>query len=461
MIPRVSYPGMQTLHFEYGPIKIAPGQNSIEVKVDKLKPSVPGYITRFAPNLVYADTHVVPRVDVVHLHHAVWAINGYPTFAAGEEKTVQQLPRGYGLPYSPSDTWTLIYMIHDLTPGPAKVYLTYDIDLVPTDQALTPVQPLWMDVAGLKAYPVFDAPKGKARYTFPDDARGVQKAAIGPAHTFTAPADMTLVATAGHVHPGGLYTDLTARRGGVSKRLFRSQAKYFEPAGAVSWDVAMTATKPDWRIALKAGDRLNLSATYDTRKASWYESMGIDVIFYAAGTRPEAVDPFLRAVDTHGLLTHGHLNENRHHGGASLGFADPRDLLSGASSATIAIRNFIYGRGNVPGSSHIPTVAAGHAITFKNFDATRADSPQASAYHTITACRAPCNKDTGIAYPLADGSVQFDSGELGYGPAGLTPAANRNTWKTPRSLKPGTYTYFCRIHPFMRGAFRVTRSRRR
>ena len=36
----------------------------------------------------------VPRVDVLHLHHAVWAVNGAPQFAAGEEKTIQQLPRG-------------------------------------------------------------------------------------------------------------------------------------------------------------------------------------------------------------------------------------------------------------------------------------------------------------------------------------------------------------------------------
>ena len=28
-------------------------------------------------------------------------------------------------------------------------------------------------------------------------------------------------------------------------------------------------------------------------------------------------------------------------------------------------------------------------------------------------------------------------------------------YKTPKSLTPGTYTYFCRIHPFMRGSFRV------
>ncbi len=51
-------------------------------------------------------------------------------------------------------------------------------------------------------------------------------------------------------------------------------AKYFEPAGAVSWDVSMTATKPDWKVALKQGDRLNVSTTYDTSKASWYEVDG-------------------------------------------------------------------------------------------------------------------------------------------------------------------------------------------
>ena len=65
----------------------------------------------------------------------------------------------------------------------------------------------------------------------------------------------------------------------------------------------------------------------------------------------------------------------------------------------------------------------------------------------------PCNRSTGIAYPRADAAVQFDSGELGIaGP----PTANRLTWQTPTDLKAGTYTYFCRIHPFMRGAFRVT-----
>ena len=94
-------------------------------------------------------------------------------------------------------------------------------------------------------------------------------------------------------------------------------------------------------------------------------------------------------------------------------------------------------------------VSPGQPLTFVNDDAAQ------NVFHTITACRAPCTATTGIAFPLANGPTVFDSGELGFGPAGFTPAANRKEWQTPTTLTDGTYTYFCRIHPFMRGAFRV------
>jgi plastocyanin len=74
-----------------------------------------------------------------------------------------------------------------------------------------------------------------------------------------------------------------------------------------------------------------------------------------------------------------------------------------------------------------------------------------SIFHTVTDCQNPCGLNTGISYPLANGPVNFDSGQLGFG----TPASNTLTWSTPTGLKPGLYTYFCRIHPFMRGVFRV------
>jgi plastocyanin len=189
--------------------------------------------------------------------------------------------------------------------------------------------------------------------------------------------------------------------------------------------------------------------------------MGIMVLWYADGIKPGAKDPFKSKIDWHGYLTHGHLAENNHHGGkARPSLGDARKDANGAAADNIFIKGFVYGLGDfaLPGRKGLPpTVKAGQSITFTNLDATRTIGPQESAYHTITACKAPCTGTTGIAYPLANGKVQFDSGELGYGPPGFTPAENNNVWKTPKGLKAGTYTYFCRIHPFMRGSFRVVK----
>jgi hypothetical protein len=472
LVPAASYPGMQTLHYEFGPIALSPGQNTIEVALNALKPDVPGYITRFSPGLVYTRDGTTPRVDVVHLHHGVWLIDGYPTFAAGEEKTIGTLPQGYGFRYEPSQVWLMNHMIHNLRPDATSVKITYDLDFVPDSEPaaadITPVRPLWLDVAGLKPYPVFDAVRRRnhGRYTFPDDARGAQRQDIGPARQWTADRDITLVSTAGHLHPGGLYNDLDVTRADRSRRLFRSRAKYFEPAGAVSWDVAMTHTRPDWRVAVRSGDTLSTSTTYDISKASWYESMGIMIVFYAEGIRPEAQDPFATSIPTTGLLTHGHLPENDNHGGDPLGLPDPLEALSGPPASDVRIRDFEYRRGDLAltgTAGRPPTIRRGQRLRFTNLDATQAMAPRESAYHTITACLAPCNRLTGIAYPIAGARprVAFDSGQLGYGPTlgnlSFTPAVQRNTWRTPRDLPAGTYAYFCRVHPFMRGAFRVTR----
>jgi plastocyanin len=466
--PPVPYDGVQHLQYRYGPVDIIPGANSIEFEATDLKPSVPGYITRFEPNLTRADGSV-PPVDELHLHHGVWLMRGYPTFAAGEEKTIYQLPRGYGYRYDPSDPWIINHMIHNLLPKPDKAYLTYEIDFVPMTapgaRGMREAKPLWLDVAGLRAYPVFDVKRrwgGRdGRYVFPDDARGAERRRIGPWQKHRADRPMTLLGTAGHLHPGGLQTDLKVRRGAQSRPLFTSRARYWEPAGAVSWDVAMTTTDPDWRVDVQPGDELSISATYDTRKASWYESMGIMFTWYADGAdHGGGTDPFTAPVKTSGRITHGPLKENDNHGGQALGgLPDARRLLAGTRTRTVAIRDFTYTRGDLTlggRRGRPPVVRAGRSLTFRNDDSDRRP-----VYHTITACRAPCNRSTGVAYPLANGRVDFDSGELGFGPAPATAAANRDTWRTPRNLRAGTYTYFCRVHPFMRGAFRVKGRTRR
>ncbi len=461
-------PGAKRMAYKYGPVDIKPGQNTISFEANDGFPKVPGYITRFKPDLVRVSDGTIPRVDVLHLHHAVWAVARKdfvgPQFAAGEEKTTIDAPPGYGWRTDPSDSWFMIHMIHNLYPEPDRVYITYEIEFIPDSspraKRIKPIQTQWMDVQGVKQYPVFDALKGsgqRGKFTYPNDDPDAYKSDGVVRNRWVVDRDSTLVGTGAHLHPGGLYGDLWLERGNRKVRLFRSKAKYYEPAGAVSWDVSMYVTPRNWRIKVKKGDVLSVTGTYDTKRASWYESMAIMPTMIHRGGR-SGIDPFSRSsrriLRSKGQLTHGHLAENRNHGGRKWTLPDARELMDGpiSNGSTIPIRGFVYGQGDMVGrgdAANPPVVNPGQSLTYFNEDAPR------QIEHTITACKAPCNRTTGIAYPLADADLKFDSGQLGFGPEGQTAAAQRDTWETPKNLPGGTYTYFCRVHPFMRGSFRV------
>ncbi len=473
-LPAVSPAGARTVQLRYGPLKIKPGQNTISVDLQKQRPAVNGWIVGFRPGMVRVGDGKSPPVGEVHLHHAVWLVDYVPTFATGEEKTYVSTPPGYGWRYTTRQHWLLNHMIHNLTPTPERVYLTVEMDFIPDDApeaaAVKEVTTRWMDVQGLKPYPVFDVERrsGKnGRYVYPDDDPKAYKGDPRVRNKWVVDRDATLVGTIGHLHPGGLHTDLFLERNGRKAHLFRSNAHYYEPAGPVSWDLAMGVTRPEWKIAVKKGDVLSTNVTYETRRGAWYESMGIMPV--AITRSPDGgVDPFSQPVDMREVLSHGRLPENIDAGGRpNPGLSNPLRLKDGPLVDRIVIKNFSFSRGDLSkrGSraGRPPVVRRGRSLKFINRD------PALRIFHTVTGCRAPCNRTAGISYPLADGAP-FDSGELGYGPyvnlgilipqsdnerVPITPAAQRITFKTPKNLKPGTYTYFCRVHPFMRGAFRV------
>jgi plastocyanin len=460
--------------YRYGPLPALAGQNQIMVAPAVLeRPPGDGFVTRVVPDVVGADGRP-PHVDVVHMHHAV-VVNlsrrdatrpELPErfFAFAEEKTRAELPYPYGYPLRATDLVAVNYMLHNGTPQTHSVWITYELDWVPAGsplgQRLRPARPVWLDVQNGKIYPVFDVLRGQGgdgRFTYPDEAPRAY-AGEAPRNRWTVDRDGTLVAAAGHVHPGGLHVDLDAVRDANRARLFRSEARYFDPGGPISWDLAMTYTPPEWRVRLRRGDVLTVSATYDTTRADWYESMGILLAYFADDAT--GVDPFAGRVPTRGEITHGHLPEAGNHGGRATSLPDATALRDGQTLANgIAIASFAYLPGDLAqgggGLGLPPVVAPGQSLRFGNFDASL------GIHHTITACKAPCNRSTGVSYPLADGDVRFDSGQLGGGFPGWTAAANRFEWTTPPDLEPGTYTYFCRVHPFMRGAFRVSGSPRR
>jgi plastocyanin len=470
--------GVQHLHFTTAPITVKPGQNSINNVIipASQKPKEDGFIVRARPDLTYLDG-TVPPVDVIHLHHGVW-INASgrspaspagglePIFFGGEEKTVFRIPKGYGYSYKKTDGWILNEMIHNNTPNRTKVRLVWDLDFIPATSPLaasvTPVIPFWMDVRRGWGYPVFDVAQhsggADGQLTFPDEAAADPYAGGPRQNEFSMPYDATIVAAVGHLHPGGLRDDIDVTRpstaaAGAARLIFRSEAHYYDPAGPVSWDVSLTASKPDWRVAVKAGDVLGIHSTYDARQSSWYENMGI-VLLFVAPNQSTGPDPFVTPVDPAGELTHGHLPENDHHGGKAITYPDARRAAAGATTTQVRIKDYQFRPGDLGllyNKDVVPVVPRGSSLSFVNQDDPNVE------WHSITTCRTPCNRQTGISYPLANGAAgtQFDSGQLGFGPVGGSPAANRLTWKTPSNLKQGTYTYFCRIHPFMRGAFRV------
>jgi plastocyanin len=493
-----SYPDMSTFRCHTDAIPIHPGQNLNLFGLTKTCPNAEkvsgpgdpstfapgstaqGYVTRFKPSMVEILENgrlTTPSVWDLHLHHVVWlAPNGGPTFASGEEKTEAKLPQGYGYKVGADASWGLNYMIHSLNSSERRqVYITWEID--------------W----------VFDAERGfdtngDGRYTFPDEVP-TDPAAPGyeerdkisnARHWIVPPSGATLVFGAGHLHPGGKRVDLQVARDGPDagevdgddpsevRQLFRSNAKYYEPAGAVSWDVSMTATRPDWRVKLKGGDTVSISVTYDVRKASWYESMGIMPLVWTSADDPAARDPFdddaaVRAMyDEGGILTHGRLPENvDKKARKNLKLPDPRKLRSKGRRVPkrgITISSFLYSLGGYSATRGFPTstmrppaVKPGSSVTFTNLDALPGTADSDQIWHSITSCRAPCNRGAGIGYPLARGPIKFDSGQLGYGTGTSTEVTTgSNVYTTPPLTKRGkTYTYFCRIHPFMRGAIRV------
>lgn len=134
--------------------------------------------------------------------------------------------------------------------------------------------------------------------------------------------------------------------------------------------------------------------------------------------------------------------------------------LPDCATNTVLIAAFAYIAATGPHRNCVATTTRGMPITFVNEDANPlgtfspiAPNPfyLASVFHTVTSCASPCRLDYGIAYPLSNGKVSFDSGELRLG----TPGVGRIKWSTPTGLEPGTYTFYCRIHPLMRGVFRI------
>lgn len=423
-------------------------------------------------------------------------------------------PKGpiYGEFIGTSAPQLMIYMLHNKTPNPMLVYVTLDITFLhgTAETAGAALKRPIHDVTGVLFGRTYTVPRNRnAGGTFNTTTDSPK----GPI-TWTSTVDGTMVGTGSHLHQGGLEVvteNLGSKEnpcpntgdgfGGTkllsSKALFRHNILYSE-------DFQMEVSHPAWRAPIHKGDRIRITGIYENKDHGWYDVMTHQGIYidehqapqgrckpYLAGglkeqtvrwkkvKRKKVVRVKIRAksrnkgqatrykrvvktivvrkkVVTGVKVTDGvpnrpfHPHEDTLCGVLKYPACDRPETKRppGKETSNVTIANFLYTPGDLTLSGEDgapPRVKKGTSLTFTNVDQF------ALIRHSVTTCPWPCNGRYVSNYPFPDGV--WDSGTLGYDP--IDGGSPNPSASTPTNLKVGKYAYFCRIHPWMRGAFEV------
>ena len=261
-----------------GPFDVE-ADETIEMMTGVAAPSEAGYMTWARAKLVDGSGGAVGS-DLVHLHHAVWLnpyekdmtcdsydgglLPGYERFfATGSESTKVDLPSGYGYFWDPqvsqpttqSAPWWAFVTHLDGMDGASEVFIQVDMGFVPEPEAegITDVEMAWFDVRNCSSQPVFDVRKGSGR-------NGVHR----ENWTYEMPRGGRFVFLAGHLHDGGLRISLKNLTTG--RNVYTSTATY-----ASHHDPRHLTKMSSWSgapgIKVAAGDKLRLTAVYDSTRA--------------------------------------------------------------------------------------------------------------------------------------------------------------------------------------------------
>jgi hypothetical protein len=483
----------ETLQFWYGPYEVPPGWDAN--RYDLTLPIERGLVTQVEPRMARVSDGSEPSHQEAHIHHAHWfsldpgSDTDYELgldwfFGNGDEETKANFdqrsaaaPKGpiYG-GYMDGKPQPMIYMLHNKTSQPLEVYIVLDVTFIhgTLDELNALGGRAYHAVTGVLFGRTFNVPvnhksKDGTYETAEDDPKGVIE--------WTSPIDGTMIGTGAHVHPGGL--GMTVENYGSEENpcpddgqgyggtLLLDSDVIWHNGVKFSEDYQTEVTNPAWRAPIHKGDRIRISADYANKKTAWYEAMAhegtyIDELQPPKGRcKPYLVGPASKLrgdkkVDvTDGVRNRAwsmHMTDNicgRRYKAPPCERPMPEPAQGPpAPGNTVTIANFQYRPGDrsLPGTDGLPpAVPEGTSLTFVNVDQAL------NIRHSVTTCPWPCNGPYVANYPHADGI--WDSDTLGYD--AISGGNPDPVAETPKDLKPGLYSYFCRIHPWMRGAFEV------
>jgi hypothetical protein len=199
--------------------------------------------------------------------------------------------------------------------------------------------------------------------------------------------------------------------------------------------------------------------------------------------RPDSCTPDLtgesgqKRLCLRGQPSHGQLPESGNFSGGCPPEGCP-EITAPDGELTTDIHSVAFTYGNadlgVIDALGIPLLKVNEPARFWSWDTA------ARIWHSYTRCAYPCNGAADMAYPIPDGGsddpwdyMDFDSGEIGYGTmldqtssqvlgqGQKTVTSDTAQWVQDGAYyeftptETGTYTFWCRIHRGMRGAFKV------
>jgi hypothetical protein len=282
-----------------GPFVIPPegaggGADHANIAVPSIaKPCTNCFLQQFEPDLVYADGTSANLDTGMMLHHAVLFAAGrqdatcgpeqpFPGklgerfFASGNERTSGAFPAGFGYYVDPGN-WSGIFHIMNHAAETKTVFFQVKVRWSPAAAGgILPLRPIWLDMNNCRT----------SEYAVP----------AGPSSShwsWTSNLTGRVVATAGHVHDGGLRTTLTNQTTG--EHLCTSWAGWGRKAAYQGTIESMSACTWDRVGTVQKGEVLNLETAYNSQSAV-PDAMGIMMAFVyettdlAAGTpAPPAV----------------------------------------------------------------------------------------------------------------------------------------------------------------------------
>ena len=489
---------------DYGPYEIHPGSDLSRIDVEIA--GATGYAVGFVPEVVYPDGSPTSSHDI-HIHHAHWtwldpdAPGTHRWFyGTGEERTQGSInpaakadPRyedgmRYGVQLERGDRLGFISMLHNKTAEAHTVFLRVNIEFVYGTHAEIEEAKGWdfHNLTPVLIGSTFNVPRTGGLFRFPLDttkktigqhsnyANPVASSEVVPGvgQVWTVPWDGTIVIGAGHLHPGGIesvvsnlgrkddpcpddgdaYPGVTA----VKSRMI-TRGNVFP-----SEEYQMGLTQPGWRLHVRKGDRLAFNGLYDARKYSYLDAMNYFGLYVDRADKPTPdevckVELLNNPRANRDEIAHTTPNQDwpEEHAMPVCKKCDQPgpNPEPGAETNVVHIAGFQYLPGNVGtegAPAGPPVVAKGDTLTFIN-----EDYAAAAIRHSVTSCKAPCNGPYTANYPFHDGV--FDSGALGYMWEETYITARQEPWWQfdTSELEKGYYTYYCRLHPQMRGSFYV------